>query len=240
MENNLKFCNKCSSFKEIKFFYKNKKDKILKPCIECKIKYSKIYAEKNKNNEDFKSKRKIYSKIYFIKNKEKILNKTSNYYFNNKKYYKEYQKEYEKINPRKLRKKSPPSIKDRLRSNISRSINKKLKNLLYIKSESNIKYLPFNFNSLKEHLEKQFDHWMNFKNYGKYDPKSWKDDDSSTWTWQIDHIIPHSFFKYTSISDEDFKKCWALDNLRPYSSKQNILDSNKRALYKNINEDKNE
>jgi hypothetical protein len=32
--------------------------------------------------------------------------------------------------------------------------------------------------------------------------------------------------------DEEFKKCWALSNLRPLSAKQNILDGNRR----NINE----
>lgn len=26
------------------------------------------------------------------------------------------------------------------------------------------------------------------------------------------------------MEDEEFKKCWALSNLRPYSAKQNIID----------------
>ena len=29
---------------------------------------------------------------------------------------------------------------------------------------------------------------------------------------------------YTSMTDDNFKKCWSLNNLRPYSAKQNILD----------------
>jgi hypothetical protein len=167
------------------------------------------------------------AKKYYLNNKEEILLKTSNYYKNNKDFYKAYQKEYEKINPRKLRKKSIKSIKDKIRSNISRSISKSLRSRNILKEESMIKYLSFSINDLKNHLEAQFEPWMNFNNYGKYIPSSWNDNDQSTWTWQIDHIIPHSIFRYTSMDDEDFKKCWSLSNLRPYSSKQNILDSNK-------------
>jgi len=32
------------------------------------------------------------------------------------------------------------------------------------------------------------------------------------------------------MEDENFKKCWSLDNLRPLSAKINILDGNKREL----------
>jgi len=77
---------------------------------------------------------------------------------------------------------------------------------------------------LKKHLESQFEEWMNWDNYGVYRVDGWDDNDSTTWTWQIDHIIPHSSFKYSSMEDEEFKKCWDLSNLRPYSSKQNIID----------------
>lgn len=64
---------------------------------------------------------------------------------------------------------------------------------------------------------------MNWNNRGKYNYKKWNDNDLSTWTWQLDHIIPHANFHYTSMTDVDFKKCWALDNLRPVSAKENIL-----------------
>ena len=69
---------------------------------------------------------------------------------------------------------------------------------------------------------------MNLNNYGKYNSKTWNDNDPSTWTWQIDHIIPHSTFKYTSMKDNEFKKCWSLSNLRPLNSKQNFLEGVKR------------
>jgi hypothetical protein len=108
---------------------------------------------------------------------------------------------------------------------VSRSINTFLKSHGYSKNKKSTKdYLQYSISELKEHLEKQFEPWMNWQNHGKYNAKTWDDNDSSTWTWQLDHIVPHSKFKYTSMEDQSFKECWALSNLRPYSAKQNILD----------------
>lgn len=70
--------------------------------------------------------------------------------------------------------------------------------------------------------------WMSFDNYGKYNFNTWKDDDPSTWTWNLDHVIPHSHFEYINIDCEEFKQCWALENLRPLSAKQNIIENNNR------------
>jgi hypothetical protein len=77
---------------------------------------------------------------------------------------------------------------------------------------------------LKEHLEKQFEPWMNWNNYGIYKKSQWNNDNMTTWTWQIDHIIPHSDLSYISMEDENFQRVWSLDNLRPLSAKQNNLD----------------
>jgi hypothetical protein len=89
---------------------------------------------------------------------------------------------------------------------------------------STIKYLSYTIQELREHLEKQFETWMTWNNWGRYNSETWDDNDSSTWTWQIDHIIPQSDLPYSSIEDNNFKKCWSLNNLRPYSAKQNIID----------------
>jgi len=73
---------------------------------------------------------------------------------------------------------------------------------------------------------------MNWGNHGKYDPKKWDENDPKTWTWQLDHIIPSSDLPYLSMEDDNFKKCWALENLRPLSAKQNILDGVTRTRHK--------
>jgi len=43
----------------------------------------------------------------------------------------------------------------------------------------------------------------------------------------IDHIIPQSKLRYDSLDHPNFQKCWALENLRPICSIENIRKSNK-------------
>lgn len=72
---------------------------------------------------------------------------------------------------------------------------------------------------MKKHLESQFEDWMSWDNWGVYDPKTWDDNDKSTWTWQIDHINPMANFTYESEHDPGFRDMWQLENLRPLSAK---------------------
>lgn len=124
------------------------------------------------------------------------------------------------------------SIKNKLKTNITFKLKSRMSFLIYnnlksnnlIKNQSCIKYVNYSIQELKAHLESLFETWMNWSNYGVYRVFSWNDKDSSTWTWQIDHIIPQSILKYESYDSDNFKKCWNLINLRPYSSKQNLLD----------------
>ena len=100
------------------------------------------------------------------------------------------------------------------------------------KNSPTFKALGYSKSELKESFEIYFklpgNEWMTWGNHGPYNPKTWDDNNSSTWCWNIDHIIPHSMFKYTSMDDEEFRRCWGLANLRPYSAKQNILDGVRR------------
>lgn len=117
----------------------------------------------------------------------------------------------------------------RLRLHISATITTSLRNHNSNKKngKSCFKFINYNVKQLKVHLESQFENWMTWSNWGVYNPKTWDDNDQSTWTWQIDHIIPQSKFSFTSMEDDSFKECWALENLRPYSAKQNISDGNR-------------
>ena len=108
---------------------------------------------------------------------------------------------------------------------MSKTINKQIKSNGFSKSgKSTTKYLQYSFEELKKYLEKQFEPWMTWDNHGRYNSEIWDNNDQSTWTWQLDHIIPQSNLQYNSMEDNNFKKCWALENLRPYSAKQNWLD----------------
>jgi hypothetical protein len=80
-------------------------------------------------------------------------------------------------------------------------------------NQSILKYLPYTMVELKFHLENKFDKNMSWANYGIY--------------WHIDHIYPQSLLPYTSMSDDNFKICWALDNLRPLEKTENLKKSNK-------------
>ena len=67
--------------------------------------------------------------------------------------------------------------------------------------------LPYSAEQLKEHLETQFDEQMTWENYGSY--------------WHIDHIYPQSRLPFDSLKHPNFRKCWALSNLRPLEAKEN-------------------
>lgn len=120
----------------------------------------------------------------------------------------------------------------KFRKMISIHIGKALKRNGSSKEGSILKYLPYTIKELKEHIEKQFEPWMNWENHGKYVASKWDDDISDTWKWQLDHIIPHSDLPYKSMTDENFKKCWSLNNLRPLSAKKNVLDGANRSRHK--------
>lgn len=218
-----KKCSRCGVVKPVSDFYiRSDSKKYLGRCKTCVKSYNTQYFDKNKDSlkEDHKNygienkdSISLNKKRYYVCKKSEILQEKKNYYKNNKSKIRTRIREYEST-----RRKTDKVYA--LRKNISTNIGKHLAKA----GESCMKYLPYTIAQLKQHLESQFELWMTWKNYGKYDPKIWNDNDPTTWTWQLDHIIPHSTFKYASMKDEEFKKCWALDNLRPYSAKQNYLD----------------
>lgn len=108
---------------------------------------------------------------------------------------------------------------------VSNSIRNALKKRNVSKADKSIsKHLPYSIQELKQHLENQFEDWMNWGNWGRYDKETWDDNNQATWTWNIDHIIPHSQFPYLNMECEEFRNCWALENLRPLSAKQNVQE----------------
>jgi len=112
----------------------------------------------------------------------------------------------------------------RLRMCISGTVRYYIKNIGGSKNKNSIlKYLPYTIGELKLYLESLFESWMNWNNWGMYNPHTWNDNDPSTWIWQIDHRIPQSKLHYKSMDEENFKLCWALSNLRPLSAKQNNM-----------------
>lgn len=66
--------------------------------------------------------------------------------------------------------------------------------------------IGYTLQELIKHLENQFKPGMTWDNYGE---------------WHIDHIRPIVSFNYSSYTDEDFQKCWSLENLQPLWAYEN-------------------
>lgn len=232
----MKICQKHNCEK----IYKNNRFK----CQLCLNEYSKIYYAINKNKIQQKRDKnrdtiRSNSKKYRDKNKIKIKESNKQNYVKNKSKNSEYAKKRYVANKidinnkaniyQKNRRKDDPVFKLRVYTSIViASILKN--NHSSKKGKSILKYLPYTIDELKQHLEMQFEPWMSWSNWGRYNAKTWNNDDVTTWTWQIDHIIPQSKFRHISMEDRNFSKCWALKNLRPYPSKYNILEGNRRSI----------
>lgn len=223
------FCKCCSQYLNESEFY-SYNSKIKKPCKLCKRKYQSLYYKDNKN--EIKS----YHKEYYNLNKIQIVKKQLIRDRNRKYDISKYQKSYRINNKISLQKKKRHYINNRkqqsiyrLRFIVSNAVYQALKlNNSNKNGNSIISSLEYTINDLKNHLESKFEYWMNWNNWGQYNSKTWIDNDPSTWFWNIDHIIPQSKLPYSSMQDDNFKKCWELENLRPYSAKQNIIDGKRK------------
>ncbi len=112
-------------------------------------------------------------------------------------------------NDKKTGFKEKPEFK--LHLNISRYVRRTLTGTKrYRKWEDLVGYTC---SQLKEHLERRLKPGMTWNNYGLRG-------------WHIDHIIPRTAFNFKTTEDPDFRRCWALSNLKPEWSKDNIRKSN--------------
>jgi len=214
--------NKVMISEKNKRYYEENKEDIIKLNKQYRHEHAdRISAQRKIYREINRQKISDKRKIYYQEKRQAILNKRKQYRKYNKEKILKQNNEYTK-----LKLKTDPGYK--LRKNISRSISAHLKRQGFAKNCSIINALPYTIEELRGHLEAIFEPWMTWESHGTYKVDLWDDSNEKTWTWQIDHIIPHSYFKYSTMQDDDFKKCWALNNLRPYSSKQNILDGAKR------------
>lgn len=75
----------------------------------------------------------------------------------------------------------------------------------------------YTLSDLANHIEKQFSSGMTWDNRG-----------TGPGRWHIDHIVPKSTFHFDSAECPEFRACWALSNLRPFWSQDNLSKSSKR------------
>src|SRR5258708_528487 len=242
-EHNISNCSKCYNIQYILEYQKEYRTKNSDKVKARKKKYNSENKEKIKeyqkqyyteNKEDIKE----YNKQYYTENKDKIKEHNKQYRVENKEEIKEYKKEYYTENKEDIKEynnkyeknkyKMHPAYK--LRKNLSISIRMALHSNGSSKNgQSILKYLPYTIEELKQYLELLFEPWMSWENHGKYNIKTWDENDQKTWTWNIDHITPQSHLSYDNMEHPNFNKCWALENLRPYNSKNNIEDNDYRS-----------
>jgi hypothetical protein len=175
--------------------------------------------------EEYKKKKRAYQAMYRDTDAGKETDKKFRESEKSIEYQKSYNKKYGKMirkqewyNPwmreymKEYRKRNPRTWKEKINDTISTALRKQLKG----KKEGTKweKIIGYSVVELKEHLEKQFEPWMTWENHGvaKHGKRR----------WQIDHIIPKHKFHFTSINDENIKKCWALENLRPLEAFENL------------------
>lgn len=75
----------------------------------------------------------------------------------------------------------------------------------------------YTLDELIAHLEHHFLPGMTWDNYGIHG-------------WHVDHVIPKSMFKYESPNDDDFRKCWSLENLQPLWAEDNLRKNNRMEI----------
>ncbi len=110
----------------------------------------------------------------------------------------------------KRRKKKGEILNDAVRNAIGRSL-KGNKNGRHWE-----KLVGYTLEELMAHLEKQFVDGMSWENYGLGEGQ-----------WSVDHIMPRTFFKFETYTDEEFLRCWSLKNLQPLWHIDNIKKRDK-------------
>lgn len=197
-----KVCRKCQKFKLLEDYYKRTNGTPHSECKECIKKRNMNYDANNKGKviERRRANRR--------KNKEYYNKKSKEWRLANPEKHKASVKAWVDANPEKMKqinsgknKKRSNDPRFRVSSSLSRAIRHSLKS-----GEKGGRHweslVGYTIEELVAHLENQFLPGMSWENYGKNG-------------WHIDHIIPIAAHNFNTIDDEDFRKCWALNNLQP-------------------------
>jgi len=167
---------------------------------------------------------KEYLKTYYQKHCKEIKEKITRYQKNNSEKIKNREKGYKKIYRTENRKEiSEYDRKYRLkRSGLDLKFN------LNNKMATAIRY-SLKGNKAGRHWESLVGYTLNklIKHLQKTIPEGYCWQDFIEGKLHIDHIIPKSIFNYENPDHTDFKRCWALSNLRLLPVRENLIKSNK-------------
>lgn len=239
----LKYCCKLCEKEQSKVRYRKNKDKILertgknnKKRYELKKEeIKKARRERHKQNPEIDKKyyednrevilqqAKERNSVPEVKEHRRIVQKEYSLTENGKQKNKEAQIRYREKNRDKVneyyRNRRRNDTRYRLRQNFSHEVWFSLKEG---KSGSCFKFLSYTLDDLIKHLlnHPRRESWMTLENYGGKANEKER-------TWWIDHIKPVSSFNFKCEQDEEFQKCWALENLQPMEKIANIKKGDK-------------
>lgn len=212
-----KICTNCKENKSLNQFSKciSSKDGYQFRCKVCRSEDMKIWRDNNKdycktyahenwlNNKESKSK---YSKEYQTLNKEK-----------QKLYSKKHRQNERGIETRKKYRKIEYKLKYGIdiEWTLKLTLRNRLKNAVKnnFQKGKTLEMLGCSIQEFKLYLEKQFDKYMTWGNYGKNK------------YWEIDHIIPCDLFNLIDLEQQ--KQCFHYTNLQPLTIFKNRTKSNK-------------
>lgn len=192
-------------------YYLKNKEKI--------ISLQKEYNQKNK--EHIKEYKKEYNKAYFNNSETSTISNDKDYQKNYREKNKERQKEYQKIYRQNNKEKRNLYQRERiltdplfrLSRNAKRAISKAFQTNGYKKESRSFEILGCSFEELKQHLQDQFESWMNWENYGN--PKDGLIEPNKT--WDVDHIKPLAL----ATNQEELLELCKYTNLQPLCSYYN-------------------
>jgi len=218
-----KACIKCGITKTADNTHKNKKakDGLASSCKECRRKYLAQNRERiaERTRQYYKKNTKRYQALR-ENNKEEKKEYDKKRYSDNKAEISEKQKEYYEKNKQTILRRSAKRHKERINTDPAYKLRHNVSRMV----------------SLALHRGGHTKGGSTFAHL-PYTPQQLKEHIENqfepwmTWDnwgeWHIDHIIPQSALLYDSLEHPNFQKCWDLKNLRPLCAKENIYKSNK-------------
>jgi len=191
LRNDCKICHKNSTLESTKRYYAKQSTK------EKSKKLNKIYWENNKEELSIENRARYY------KNREKYLLSKKIYYQKNK------EQLVQNVVSRNIQKiKTDPLFK--FKHNVRSLLRKSIVGKGYKKNTKTELILGINLNEFLIYIERKFEPWMSWDNYGMYNGEF-------DYGWDLDHIIPMS----SANSETEVLALSKFSNLQPLCSKVN-------------------
>ncbi|MBA7526943.1 hypothetical protein ES705_19114 [subsurface metagenome] len=171
---------------------------------------------KNQYQKDNREEAKERSKQYYKNNREKIKKCSKQWRKNNPEREEKYGKQWRKNNRDKRNIDNRERYKTDLKYNLNVKISRAIKR--YSKGNKNGRHweglVGYNSNDLIKRLNETMPVGYTWQDYLNGD-------------LHTDHIIPISAFNFTRPEHTDFKRCWALENLRLLPAQENLIKNAK-------------